>query len=92
MPFTRKRIRLLAISPERGVAYAKYGDSAIFSIGPLSFRPKRVQNWSAVESRLGDFSQEEELADFKSSFNSWDELAKYLQQLFVESNQALLPG
>jgi len=92
MVFAVKHIQLLAISPERGVAYIKYGDSDIFSVGPPSFRPQPMQNWETIETMLEDFFKKEELADFKSSFNSWDELTKYLQQLYVESNQALLNG
>lgn len=90
MGFTKKHIQLLAISPERGVAYVKYGDSDIFFMGPPSFRPEPVPSWEVAQNRLEDFLKEEELVNFQSSFNGWDELAKYLQQLFVESNRDLL--
>lgn len=92
MEFVGKRIKLLAISPERGVAYVEYGASDVFSIGPPSFRSQPVRNWKTIQTMLEDFSKEEELADFKSSFKNWDELAHYLQQLYVENNQALLTG
>jgi len=89
MEFT-KRIQLLAISPERGVAFARYKNNGIFGIGPPFFKLQAVKNWDATLSRLGDFSQEEELLDFQSSFDNWDELAKYLKELFVENNKYLL--
>jgi hypothetical protein len=92
MVFIGKQIQLLAISPERGVAYAKYGISAVFSMGPPSFRPQPVQNWETIQTMLEDFFKGEELDNFESSFSSWDEFAKYLQQLYVENNQALLTG
>lgn len=90
MGFTEKQIQLLAISPERGVAYAKYGASDVFSMGPPSFRPQPVRNWKTIQTMLEDFFKEEELNSFESSFSNWDELARYLQQLYVENNQALL--
>jgi len=90
MPFIRKRIQLVAISPERGHAYVRYGDSDVFSIGPPSFRPQSVQKLD--ESQLQDFFTGEELVVFESTFNSWRKLTKYLQKLYVKSNQALLTG
>ncbi len=90
MGVTQKRIQLLAISPERGVAFARYKSNGIYGIGPPFFDLKAVKNWNATLSRLGDFFMEEELVDFQSSFNGWDELAKYLQELYVKNNQALL--
>jgi hypothetical protein len=90
MVFAVKNIQLLAISPERGVAYVRYGDSGIFSIGPPSFRRQSVQNWETIQTKLEDFFKEEELARFRSDFSSWDEFTKYLQKLYVESNRAML--
>ncbi len=90
METTQKRIQLLAISPKDGVAYARYKNNGIYGIGPPSFVLKAVKNWEVIESLLGDFFMEEELIDFKSSFDSWDELAKYLQELYVKNNQPLL--
>ncbi|MBC8457408.1 MAG: hypothetical protein H8D67_05365 [Deltaproteobacteria bacterium] len=90
MGVTQKRIQLIAISPEDGVAFARYKNNGIYGIGPPFFDLKAVKNWNAILSRLGDFFMEEELVDFQSSFNGWDELAKYLQELYVKNNQALL--
>jgi len=90
MAFTKKCIQLLAISPERGVAFARYKNNGILGIGPPFFDLQRIKNWNAILSRLGDFFQEEELVNFQSSFDSWDELAKYLKELYVESNKYLL--
>jgi len=90
METTQKRIKLLAISPERGVAYARYKDNGIYGIGPPSFVLKAVKNWGVIESFLGDFFMDEELIDFQSSFDSWDELAEYLKELFVKNNLDLL--
>ncbi len=90
MAFNKKRIQLLAISPEDGVAYARYKNNGIFGIGLPFFNLQRVKNWDATLSRLGDFFQEEELVNFQSSFDNWDELAKYLKELFVENNKYLL--
>jgi len=85
MEFTKKRIQLLAISPERGVAFARYKNNGIYAIGPPFFELKAVKNWEAILSRLGDFFMEEELVDFQSSFNDWDELAKYLQEFMLKT-------
>ncbi|MFQ5677016.1 MAG: hypothetical protein ACE5G1_14055 [bacterium] len=90
MTFNKKRIQLLAISPEDGVAFAKYKNNGIYAIGPPFFNIRAVKNWEAILSRLEDYFKEEELVDFQSSFNSWDELAKYLRELFVENSKHLL--
>jgi len=84
METTQKRIQLLAISPKDGVAYARYKNNGIYGIGPPSFELKAVKNWEVIELLLGNFFMEEELVDFKSSFGSWDELIKYLQELYDE--------
>ena len=54
MEFTKKCIQLLAISPERGVAFARYKNNGIYGIGPPFFELKAVKNWEAILSRLGD--------------------------------------